>query len=74
MKEAEFDSRQDRYTGFYPPIWTPMEISFTLETPLTDEQIDALFPLDQLGDDPRWLEAIQKMKETNRRAREDAGH
>jgi hypothetical protein len=68
----EFDSRQDRYTGFDPPIWTPLEMSFTLETPLTDEQIDALFPLDQLGDDPRWVEAINKMKETNRRARGDA--
>lgn len=47
-------------------------ISFTLKEPLTDQQIDALFPLDQLGDDPRWVEAINKMKETNRRARGDA--
>ena len=71
IKGVIFDSRQDRYTGFDPPIWTPMEISFTLEQSLTEEQIDALFPLDQLGDDPRWVEAIQRMKETNRRAMED---
>lgn len=43
-------------------------LTFTLEKPLTDEQIDALFPLDQLGDDPRWVEAINKMKEANRGA------
>ena len=47
-------------------------IEFTLKEPLTDEQINALFPLDQLGDDPRWIEAINRMKETNRRARDDA--
>ena len=68
---GEISIQQERYTGFDPPIWMPMEISFTLKEPLTDAQIDALFPLDQLGDDPRWVEAINKMKETNRRAREN---
>ena len=72
MKEIEFDARQDRYTGFDPPLWEPIEFTVTLKEPLTEEQIDALFPLDQLGDDPRWVEAINKLKEASRRARENA--
>ena len=72
IREIQFDANSQRYTGFDPPIWEPMEISFTLKEPLTDEQIDALFPLDQLGDDPRWAEAIKRMKDANRRARNEA--
>ena len=72
IQEIRYDERNenDRYIGFDPPIWEPMEISFECP-PLTDEQIDALFPLDQLGDDPRWVDAIRRMKDANRREREN---
>ena len=70
MQEIGFGANSERYEGFDPPIWTPLEIHFDLPEPLTDEQIDALFPMNQLGDDPRWVDAINRMKETNRKARE----